>query len=162
MNAYLELQASGNNWIPSVHDMQFRSNQESPTFPVPRSCVAIFNGFEKQMSAFAAESEAVLREVRRHFVMPSDSSVATFLAEHRSVPQTLLEAADHLRECFGTDTVFRLGTTVDEAGLQTLHAAVIWPGRVAEARTALARFDDWWLAHVRPGTGHLTFTYELV
>jgi hypothetical protein len=162
MNAYQEVQTSGNNWVPPARDMQYRSIQESRTRSTPQPYAAIFDGSERQMSTLAVEHEASLQEIRKHFVMPADSSVTTFLTEHRSITQTLLEAAGHLKECFGADTVFRLGTTVDEAGLQTLHAAVIWPGGVANARTALARFDDWWLAQVRPGAGYLTFTYELV
>ena len=162
MNAYQEVQTSGNNWVPPAHDMQYRSIQESPARSTPRPYAAIFDGLERQMAAFAVEQEAFLQEIRKHFVLPADSSVTTFLTEHRSIPQALLEAAGHLNECFGVDAVFRLGTNVDEAGLRTLHVAVIWPGRVLDARTALAKFDDWWLAQVRPGAGYLTFTYELV
>ena len=84
------------------------------------------------------------------------------ITEHRSIPQTLLEAAGHLKECFGAGTIFKLRQTVDEAGSRTLHAAVIWPGRVGDARAALSKFDDWWLARPRPGAGYLTFTHELV
>jgi hypothetical protein len=162
MNAYWELQTSGNNWDPTVYDMQYRSTQETPAPPTPEPYAAIFDGLEKEMSAFAVEQEAVLRQIRKHFVMPADSSVTTFLTEHRSIPQTLLEAAGHLKECFGIDIIFKLRTTVDEAGSRTLHVAVIWPGAVGAVRTALSTFDDWWLAQARPGAGYLTFTYELV
>jgi hypothetical protein len=162
MNAYQEVQTSGNNWDPQTYNVQCASTQESPTRPTPRPYAAMFNGLERQMSAFAVEHEAFLQEVRKHFVMPADSSVTTFLTEHRSVPQALLEAAGHLKECFGADTVFRLRTTVDEAGSRALDAGVIWPGSVGDVRTALAKFDDWWLAQLRPGAGYLTFTYELV
>jgi hypothetical protein len=112
------------------------------------------------MGAFAVEHEAFLQEVRRHFVV-SDPSVTRFLTEHRSIPQTLVEAAIHLKECFGSEVVFNLRMTVDETGAHTLDATVIWPGRVEDARNALAKFDDWWLAQPRPGAGYLTFTYEL-
>jgi len=162
MNAYGEVQTSGNNWDPTAHNMQYWSIQEAPTRPPSRTHAAIFDGLERQMSAFVVEQEALVPEIRKHFVMPVDSSVTTFLTEHRSIPQTLLEAAGHLKECFGDDTIFRLGTTVDEAGSRTLHAAVIWPGSIRDVRTALAKFDDWWLAQSRPGAGYLTFTYELV
>jgi hypothetical protein len=162
MNAYQEVQTSGNNWVPPALDLQYGSIQELPTRSTPRPYAAVFECLENQMAAFALEHEGFLQQIRKHFVLPADSSVTTFLTEHRSIPQTLVEAVGHLKECFGADTVFRLGTTADEAGLRTLHIAVIWPGRVVDARTALAKFDDWWLDRVRPGAGYLTFTYELV
>jgi hypothetical protein len=162
MNAYHEIQTSGNNWLPLAHNTQSQSIPEPLPRPAARPYAAILDGLEKQMSAFTAEHEAFLQETRRHFVMPADSSVTTFLTDHRSIPQTLVDAASHLKECFGSDTVFRLGTAVDEAGSRTLHISVIWAGSVADVRTALAKFDEWWLAQVRPGAGYLTFTYELV
>jgi len=162
MNAYQEVQTSGNSWVPPACNVQYTSTQESPTLPAPQPYAAIFNSLERQMSAFAIEHEAFLQEIRKHFVMPAGYSVTTFLTEHRSLPQTLLEAAGHLKECFGADAVFRLRTTVDELGSRTLEAAVVWPGGVGDVRTALAKFDDWWLAQLRPGAGYLTFTYELV
>ena len=162
MNAYQEVQTSGNNWPQAAPDMQYRSVQESSVRSTTPPYAAIFDGLERQMSAFAVEHGAFLQQIRRHFVMPGDSSVATFLTEHRSFPQVLLEAAGHLKECFGADTVLRLETTTDESGMRTLNAVVIWPGRIVDARASLARFDDWWLDQVRPGAGYLTFTYELV
>jgi hypothetical protein len=135
MNAYRELQHSGNQW------------------PQP----------EKQMSAFAAEQEALLNEVRRHFVLPADPSVTTFLSEHPSIPQILLEAANQLSACFGTEAIFNLRAPIDESGSRTLYAVAMWPGKACAVREALAKFDDaWWIAHPQQASGYLTFTYELV
>jgi len=111
----------------------------------------------------AADSEATFEEVRKHFVLPNDSSVATFLREHRSLPQILVEAVAPLKACFGMQTVFGLRAPIDEAGSRTLYAVAMWPGKARDARNALARFDDdWWIAQSRQASGYLTFTYELV
>ncbi len=160
MNAYHEVQTSSHNWGVPAQNTQYRSVQELLTHPPIRPYTSLFDGLESDMGAFAVEHEAFLQEVRRHFVV-SDPSVTRFLTEHRSIPQTLVEAAIHLKECFGSEVVFNLRMTVDETGAHTLDATVIWPGRVEDARNALAKFDDWWLAQPRPGAGYLTFTYEL-
>jgi hypothetical protein len=114
------------------------------------------------MAAFLAEHENNLRELRRHFVLPPDSSVATFLTEHRSIPQILLEARNHLSASFGPETVFVLRTAIDEAGPPTLYAVAMWPGTLHDVRDALAKFDDWWIPHSRQASEYLNFTYELV
>jgi hypothetical protein len=106
---------------------------------------------------------AELEEVRRHFVLPSDASVVTFLNEHRTIAQMLVESAPHLRDAFGAETTFTLRAPIDEAGSRTLYAVAMWPGEVRDVRSALARFDEtWWIAHSRQAEGFLAFTYELV
>ena len=115
------------------------------------------------MADVAAEQDVELNELRRYFVLPSDSSVSTFLSEHRTVPQVLLDAAPHLLECFRSKTVLNLRAPIDESGTKTLYAVAIWPGNVRDVRQALARFDDaWWIAHSRQASEHVAFTYELV
>jgi hypothetical protein len=160
-NANLAAQDSGNCWTPPPYEFVYRSVQEYTDRPRrPRSAGRVC-GLENE-SATSFESSSLLEDIRKNFVMPSDFSVETFLTEHRSLPQTLIEGATHLKECFGPDTIFRLLVTADEAGSRTLYAVVIWPGDVRDARAALAKFDDWWLAGSQPGMGYLTFTYELV
>jgi hypothetical protein len=114
-------------------------------------------------STFIAGHAAVLKEVRRHFVLPADSSVATFLTERPTLTQILLDAAPQLRAAFGAEAVVNLRAPIDDSGSQTLYAVVMWPGQVRDVRDALARFDDaWWIARSRQASGYLTFTYELV
>ncbi len=109
------------------------------------------------------EHEAAIEDVRREFMLPSDASVVTFLSEHRTIPQILLEAATFLKGSFGADTIFSLRAPVDESGSRTLYAVAIWSGSMQEVRTAIARFDDaWWVANARRASGYLNFTYELV
>ena len=105
----------------------------------------------------------VLVELRKHYVLPSDSSVSTFLSQHRGLSAILLDAIPQLKKYFGSSAIFRLSAPVDEAGMRSLYAVVIWPGKVREVRNALDRFDeDWWLTHSHLASGYLVFTYELV
>jgi len=131
--------------------------------PSPNQGDSLIDYLEDQMTAAAVEHEAVLNDLLLSFVMPTDSSVTTFLTEHRSIPQILLESVPHLKTCFGSGTVFALRAPIDDSGSRTLYAVVIWPGKVRGEREALEQFDDsWWIAHSRQASGHLTFTYELV
>lgn len=115
------------------------------------------------MAQFEAQYEATLRELARYYVMPDDCSVQSFLRSHRTIPQLLAEAASHLKQCFGSDTIFALRAPSDESGSQTLRGIVMWPGDVNEVRTLLGRFDDdWWIAHSGEASGYLSFNFELV
>ena len=112
---------------------------------------------------YRAQQHSVLREVRKYFIHPVDSSVWSFLAEHRTVVQVLLDSVHHLKKHFGDATRFSLVAPIDESGRQTLYAVVLWPGKIHDVRVALAGFDDeWWIANSRQAAGDLTFTYELV
>jgi hypothetical protein len=163
VNAYQEPQSSGIHWPDRTPVLLYQPFQAAPRWPEPRQRAAIFEDLEKQMAEFAAEHAAALNEVRRYFVLPADSSVSTFLSGHRTIPQMLLEAAAHLRACFGAGAVFNLRAPIDESGSQTLYVVAMWPGNVRDVRRALATFDDaWWIAHSRRASGYLAFTYELV
>jgi hypothetical protein len=162
MNAYQELQSSGILWPDRPPAPLYQPFQEAPQRPEPRQRAATLEGFERQMAAFASQHEAVLNDVRKHYVLPADSSVVNFLTEHRTIPQILLEAAPQLKTCFGAEAVFSLRAPIDEAGSRTLYAVAMWPGKLQHAREALARFDNaWWIARSRQASGYLVFTYEL-
>jgi hypothetical protein len=161
INANFAAQDSGNYWTPQPSDFVYRSVQEYTHRPKRPQSTGRAYGLENE-TATSFETGSIPEEIRKYFVMPADFSVETFLTEHRSLRQTLIEGEPHLKECFGSDRIFRLLVTADEAGSRTLYAVVIWPGEIRDAREALAKFDDWWLAAARPGMGYLTFTYELV
>jgi hypothetical protein len=158
------VQDSGNNSVQTTpfvfHDgvggwrgLPHQQAQGTSTVAIP----------SKKMADFEAADHSYQTEIRKTFIFPSDSSVITFLNEHRTLPEILLEAAQHLRTSFGADAIFNLRTPIDESGERTLYAVVMWPGTVEAVRAALASFDDiWWLANSRRTSGHLTFTYELV
>jgi hypothetical protein len=115
------------------------------------------------MTIFVAEHQALVQGLRKDFLMPADSSVTDFLNEHRSILQLLTEARMHLKDCFGSSTIFTLRAELDESGSRTLYATAIWSGKLQDAREALDRFDSrWWMSHAGQAGGSLTFTYELV
>ena len=168
MNAYYELQTSGNNSVQSTPMSFQRGELGLPpaglrASPLPRQGSVIFEKTEQQLMAFQVELETTLEAVRRAFVIPPDGSVVAFLNEHRTIPQILLEAATHLRASFAVETVFNLRVPIDESGSRTLYAVAVWPGDVLDVRAALAKFEEtWWISHSRQAAGYLAFTYELV
>jgi hypothetical protein len=163
MIAYQQHQSSGIEWPPPDSMMLSQIVQVPPTLPKSTQPAAIFDDLEKQMLAFAADHDATLEEVRKYFVLPNDSSVATVLSAHRGLVRILLEAVAPLRACFGAEYIFNLRAPIDDSGSRTLYAVAMWPGTVRDARSALAKFDDdWWIAQSRQAAGYLTFTYELV
>jgi hypothetical protein len=115
------------------------------------------------MAEFSTQQEAILSEIRKRYVLPADPSVLSILSERRSIPQSLLDAAPHLKACFGPEAVFNLRVPIDEAGPRTLYVVVMWTGQIRDVSDALAKFDnDWWMARAGRAAGYLTFTYELV
>ena len=162
MTAYESKQTSGSSWQTPAPQPLYRAQQERP-FAYTQQWA--YQQFPEQQNLIAdlATQHSVLREVRKYFILPVDSSVRDFLAEHRTVVQVLLDAVRHLKDHFGVTTRFSLQAPVDESGRQTVYAVVLWPGKIDDVRVALAGFDDeWWIAHSRQASGFLTFTYELV
>lgn len=163
MSAYQQLQSSGIHWPDRTPGLLYQPLQAEPRWPGPKQPASSFEGLERQMAEFSAQHDSLLSKVRRHYILPADSSVMTFLTEHRTLPPILLEAASHLTACFGAHAVFALRAPIDDSGWQTLYAVAMWPGNVREVREALAKFDDtWWIQYSREASGYLTFTYELV
>ncbi len=163
MNGNFNSQTSGNYWPEPAQVMLYEGFQETSAIPSPESSPRILSDLEDQMAGFEAEHEALVKEVRKYYVLPADSSVLSFFRRHRTLPQLLLQAAQQLKEHFGANAVFTLRAPVDESGSQTLYAVAMWPGNVRNVRDSLAKFDDeWWIANSRQAAGYLTFTYELV
>ena len=101
MNAYQEVQSSGIDWPCRPPTVLYEPFQAPPRWPEPRRRNAIFEGLEKQVAEFAAQHEAVMNQVRKHYVLSAGEPVRDFLAEHRTIPPILLEAAPHLKMYFG-------------------------------------------------------------
>jgi hypothetical protein len=114
------------------------------------------------MVDYVEDYQVALNEVRKRYVLPADSSVESFLTEHRALTRILLDARPRLEQYFGAETTFSLKAPIDWEGEQTLYAVVLWPGEAREVRNALAKFDDEWLARSTFSSIDLTFTYELV
>jgi hypothetical protein len=115
------------------------------------------------MQAATDQHRADISALRQSFIFQTDAAVTSFLSDHRSIPQLLLQAVPYLHRCFGADKIPSLRIDSDEAGSRILYAVVPWECSVREARVALKSFDDqWWMAHAFQALGRLTFTYELV
>lgn len=157
-----DLQTSGNNWAVVTPDMLAQAAARSKPIDLRRR-PRLFETLEQEMAVFAAEHELNLREVQRNYVVNDGASVLNFLTQHRTIPQLVLEGIPHLKQCFGDEASFSLRLVSEDSDLATLFGVVMWRGCVADAKAALARFDEaWWLGHVRQASGHLVFTYELV
>jgi hypothetical protein len=103
-----------------------------------------------------------LTELKRSYGFPPDDSVATFLADHRSVSTVLLAAIPHLRDHFGADNIFNLEVSTDDDDSKTLYAVAVWRDTVPSAALALENFlEDWWLDHMTAAVADLAFTYEI-
>lgn len=163
MNAYQQVQGSGIVWPDRNVGLLNQRFQSGSGWPTRQQLASVVAGLETQIAGFSAQHDVLLDEVRRRYVLPTDSSVITFLNEHRELPTILLEAAPHLAECFGPQAVFTLRAPTDDSGSQTLYSIAIWPGSLGEVRKALEKFDDtWWIRNSQEASGRLTFTYELV
>ena len=136
-------------------------NLHTQPSPTRAAAVVLEENLERQVVEFAKRD--ALKEVRQHYMLPVDSSVAGFLTTHRSISQILLAAVPQLKTVFGANAVVRLRAPIDESGVRVLYAIVLWPGKLSDVRAALARFDDqWWLPNSPQTNGYLVFTYELV
>jgi hypothetical protein len=127
------------------------------------SCRAgMFDLLEQEMAVFACEHEQSLKDVKKNYVASDRDLVESFLTQHRTMPELLLEAAPKLKEWFGNDAVLSLRLVSEDATSATLFGSVVWRGSVADARRALAGFDEgWWLSKMAQAGGRLAFTYEL-
>jgi hypothetical protein len=162
MNGLLDNQTSGNEWAPPVPAMQHERSQVSSVKWYPADQRFVLKDFERQMAQYEREYAEHLADVRKLYVMPSDTSVADFLNNHRALPQILMAAMPQLRKLFG-DTVFALRATSDEFGWENLYVDTLWPGDALEVFGLIDQFSDsWWIANSAPARGALTFTYRLI
>jgi hypothetical protein len=163
MNRLLDYsQATHSDWSAPTSAELYRPFQEGAEIRPARRQLANLMALEEQMVRFEVDHQLLVSEVRRHYVMSTESSVSDFLGSHRRIPPLLLAALPHLRECFG-NSVFSVHATSDENGWKMLYVSALWPGEPRDALAALDQFDDaWWIAHSYPAGTALTFTYKLV
>ncbi len=161
MNAYHSIQTSGITWPAAARQTSRRAPQEGPRRFHPRPS-GLLEEHEKQGGG-SVPRESVLDVVRKHYLLPADDSVLSYLTHYPSTLQVLAEAAPRLKQYFGGAAIFRLKAPVDEAGIRTLYVVVVWPDEIGAVRRALDKFDDeWWLIHSRQTAEYVVFTYELV
>jgi hypothetical protein len=163
MNGVLGNQISSNDWSAQTHAMLHEGIQDTPAAaPISRNQRSIIRDLEAQMQQFERDYLTAIQELRKSYVLPTDSSVLDFLNDHRALPQLLIEAAPQLKRYLG-DTVFSLRVSSDEYGWQNLYADVMWSSDARAAVRLLDQFEDeWWIANSRSARGALTFTYRLV
>lgn len=162
MNGVLDNQTSGNDWGIPIHPMLHERIQNVPAeIPITNRQRSFIRDIEAQMQQFEKDYQAAIAEVRKFYVLPTDSSVLDFLNDHRALPQLLIDAAPQLKRYFG-DTVFTLRAASDEYGWQNLYADAVWTADARDALRLLDQFEDeWWIPNCRPASGALTFTYRL-
>ncbi len=156
------MQSSGILWTAPIPPPLYRPLQEFPPgrFHPPR--LGLLGENEGQLGGHATRLP-LLNELRRHYVLPTNSSVVDLLADHPAMIPVLLEAAPRLKRSFGGTTIFELRAPVDESGMRTLYAVVIWAGKIQDVRNALADFDaDWWIGRSAQTSECIVFTSELV
>lgn len=154
MNAYSEIQTSGNNSIFHVDTGTLQRGAQGLT---------LYEEFEEQMVEFGARSDALVEEVARNYVMSNYSAVREILNEHKILPEILVEGIPYLKRFFGVESIFTLRVSADTSGTVMLHGVVLWPGELRSVREALEQFDSaWWIARSGQALGHLVFTYELI
>jgi len=162
MNGLLDNQTSGNDWETPIHAMLHQRGQDAPPMWPTAKQRSIIQDFEQQMEDFEHDYREHVDQVRKLYVLPSDTSVLDFLNDHRALPQLLIAAIPRLRRLF-PDAVFALRATSDQNGWQNLYTDVLWPGDAIEALRLIDQFEDeWWIANSHFGRGSLTFTYRLV
>lgn len=162
MNAIPLQQIPGALWLDYRQQFSYRESRRTSDL-FDRSHGSILSRDLERQTDSTEGYLALLNQVSKDYVLPSDSSVLDFLMDHRPITQLLLEAAPILKQHFGDTTIFRLKAPLDESGTPTLYAVVMWPGEILTVRDALARFDDeWWMAQLPLASGDLTITYELV
>ena len=164
MNGELDsIQTIGSDWGPPVQAMLHQFAQSNGAPLDSRIQQSVLDELERQMARFEVEYRNQLADLRRSYVFVNDPHLESFLRDHRTLAQILLEALPQLRQHFGNDTVICLKAPIDASGEQTLFAVVMWPGATKDVRAAIASFDEtWWLGNVRRASGNLTITYELV
>lgn len=167
MNLQTVAQTSGNNWHDSY---SFQRAYERPQ-PRPRlvplreihAGLTYFAAPENEMADFRAAQEAILKALQSRFGKATDAPVATFLANHRSLPHLLTEAFDKLRDTFGAGLVVNLELSTDEEGCQTLYVIILWKEEADGAAAAFNSFvEDWWIHKMGTSTSDLAFVYQLI
>ena len=167
MNAYQDaVQTSGSSWTAANHISvrAYRRHQAIPMLlareaPLEMQQLEVYG---KQLEEVFNMHQEQLAELRKTFVFENASAVASFMRDHRTAPQILLEAIPQLRKHFGSTTVFMLRTRIEEDGYRELHVLAKWPGNARAAMNALDSFNkDWWISNFQASGRQFHFTYEL-
>ncbi len=166
MNALQEVtQIERHNWCPA-NDTGARAydRRQGQKLVVPERIQhhSPFDDLESQLPEVSEKRQSALSEIRKSFVFRDEEAVTSFLRDHRTIAQLLLEALPALKKFFGVETVFELKVLTEEDGSREMYAMAEWPGPAREAMRALDNFiENWWIERSGTVGGRLNFTYEL-
>lgn len=118
---------------------------------------------DSEMEQIRSENENVLSRLLSAYVFEDHVRVRSFLEDHPSTPELLLEAAAFLRKSFGDGVILQLQIPPDEELPLTIYAVALWEGTLEDARSALNKFDDtWWTTNGHRASGRIVVDYQLV
>lgn len=152
-------------WLVHERDTLFRRlyGLSAKTVRSSRAGISNLETHQKQAVDYRASQEAILTQLRHRFVMPFESTVATFLTNHRSLPHLLTEAAERLKEAFGESVILNLEMSTDEDGEEILYGIAICQTDANSAARAFNYFvEKWWLHRMNASTTDIAFVYRLV
>lgn len=126
---------------------------------VPIDGVAV----EREMRAGDAEFDDSIRLLREKYAFHNPEAVESFIKAHRQVAPLLIEAAPQFAAAFGNRAPLALEIMPDDETPHSIYALAVWNRDGTEARAALHRFDQGWLAsNLQAIDGRIVFDYELV
>lgn len=117
--------------------------------------------YEPEIAEANQEHYLAIDQVKKEFVFRNAEAVSSFLADHRTLPQGLLEALPELRAHFGDDTVFNLEVWCEEQGVRELYVFAIWRGAAEEAMAATTAFNEAWAERSCALGARVNVSYEL-
>ena len=118
---------------------------------------------DNEIEQIRSENVNVLSKLLSVYVFENSITVRSFLEDHPSTPDLLLEAVPFLRESFGDGVILQLQIPPDEELPLTIYAVALWEGTLEGARLALNKFDEtWWTANGHRALGRIVVDYQLV
>ena len=118
---------------------------------------------DSEIEQIRSENKSILSSLLSLYVFEDETSVRSFLEDHPSVTNLLLEAVPFLRESFGDGVILQLQIPPDEDLPLTIYAVALWEGALEGARAALRKFDDaWWTANGHRALGRIVIDYQLI
>ncbi len=119
-----------------------------------------FHSYEIQITEATQQHCSAIDHVKKEFVFRNAAAVSSFLEDHRTVPQGLIEALPDLRKHFGQDTVFALEVWAEE-GVRELYVFAIWYGAASEGMQSTIAFNEAWAERSCALGARVNVSYEL-
>lgn len=118
---------------------------------------------DNEIQQIRSENEHVLSRLLSFYVFEDGARVRSFLEDHPSTPDLLLEAVPFLKGSFGDRAILQLQIPPDEELPLTIYAVALCEGTLEDARLALNKFDEsWWAVNGHRALGKIVVDYQLV